>query len=239
MVALACKCIALLASGLKRRFQPYSSAVVGPLLEKFKEKKQNVVVVLKEAADAVYLTVSTIILMFVFHFLSLSSQTNLEAIIEDVSEALASKNPSVKTETACFLSRAFTKTSPTVMNKKLIKTVTTALLKNINESDPNVRDASAEAIGTLMKLVGEKVIGSYLLELEKDNLKMSKIKECCEKAVVMTVKVNGGGKKERPATAPVKAGAGKSTGAKKVSGDEWLKMRFFIIVIGDSTVTEN
>lgn len=53
-----------------------------------------------------------------------------------------------------------------------------------------------------MKLVGEKAIGPFLVELEKDNLKMSKIKENCEKAVI-TVKVPGT-KKERPTTAPAK-----------------------------------
>lgn len=68
--------------------------------------------------------------------------------------------------------------------------------------DPTVRDCSAEAVGTLMKLVGEKAIGSFLVELEKDNLKMTKIKECCDKAVI-TVKVPTV-KKERPATAPAK-----------------------------------
>lgn len=53
-----------------------------------------------------------------------------------------------------------------------------------------------------MKLVGEKAIGPFLIELEKDNLKMTKIKECCEKAVII-VKVPGA-KKERPTTAPAK-----------------------------------
>lgn len=70
--------------------------------------------------------------------------------------------------------------------------------------DPVVRDAAAEAIGTLMKLVGEKAIGPFLVELEKDNLKMTKIKECCDKAVITVKTVGGGGKKERAATAPAR-----------------------------------
>lgn len=59
-----------------------------------------------------------------------------------------------------------------------------------------------------MKLVGEKAISPFLVELEKDNLKMSKIKECCEKAVI-TVKI-AAAKKERPTTAPVKSASAKS-----------------------------
>lgn len=62
-----------------------------------------------------------------------------------------------------------------------------------------------------MKLVGEKAIGPFLVELEKDNLKMSKIKECCEKAVI-TVKVTGV-KKERPTTAPAKIINSKNVGS--------------------------
>lgn len=58
VVALACKCVFGLAAGLKKRFQPYSGAVIPALLEKFKEKKQNVVTALREAIDAVYLSVS-------------------------------------------------------------------------------------------------------------------------------------------------------------------------------------
>lgn len=58
VVALACKCVSGLASGLKKRFQTYAGAVVPALLEKFKEKKQNVVTALRDAVDAVYLTVS-------------------------------------------------------------------------------------------------------------------------------------------------------------------------------------
>lgn len=53
-----------------------------------------------------------------------------------------------------------------------------------------------------MKLVGEKAIGPFLVELEKDNLKMLKIKEFSEKAVI-TAKVSGV-KKDRPTTAPPK-----------------------------------
>lgn len=115
-------------------------------------------------------------------------------------EALNNKNPSVRSETQLFLARAFTKTLPNVLNKKLLKALTTALTKNINESDPIVRESAAESLGTLMKLVGEKAIGPFLTELEKDNIKMTKIRECCEKAVIQvripTVK------KERPTTAP-------------------------------------
>lgn len=57
VVALAGRCLGGLAAGLKRKFQPYAIACISSLLEKFKEKKQNVVQAVKDAIDAIYLTV--------------------------------------------------------------------------------------------------------------------------------------------------------------------------------------
>lgn len=50
--------MAMLANGLKKRFETYASACILPLLEKFKEKKQNVVLPLRDAVDAIYLSVN-------------------------------------------------------------------------------------------------------------------------------------------------------------------------------------
>ncbi|XP_021706619.1 protein mini spindles isoform X3 [Aedes aegypti] len=195
LVALGGKCLAMLARGLAKKFNTYAGACVPAILEKFKEKKANVVTALRDAIDAIY------------------PSTTLEAIQEDILEALGNKNPNVKLETASFLARAFTKTLPTILNKKLLKAIITALLKTLNEPDPAVRDAAAEALGTAMKLVGEKAIGPHLTEV--DALKLAKIKECCEKAVI-TVKIPGP-KKERPATAPPKT-TSTATGAVKKGG---------------------
>lgn len=40
-------------------------------------------------------------------------------------------------------------------------------------TDPNVRDASYEALGTAMKVVGEKGISPFLADV--DNIKMAKV----------------------------------------------------------------
>lgn len=197
LVAMAGKSLAMLAKGLGKKFQPYAAVCIGGLLEKFKEKKANVVQALRDAIDAMY------------------PSTNLEAIQEDVFAALANKNPSVKSETALFLARSLTKTIPTILNKKLLKAYVTALLKTLNESDPGVRDASAEAIGTAMKLVSEKNIAPFLTDV--DALKMEKIKEYFDKAVI-TVKIPGVKKEARAASAPAKPAAkGGSTEPKPVA----------------------
>lgn len=140
VVATAGKCLAGLAGGLKKRFQPYAGACVPALLEKFREKKQNVVVSLRDALDAIFPAVSLnihmancfSILLDVLKYIYLF-QTNVEAILEDVTEALNNKNPSVKAETASFLTRSFGRTQPTALNKKILKAYTTVLLKTLNE----------------------------------------------------------------------------------------------------------
>nr|XP_018902745.1 PREDICTED: cytoskeleton-associated protein 5 [Bemisia tabaci]XP_018902746.1 PREDICTED: cytoskeleton-associated protein 5 [Bemisia tabaci]XP_018902747.1 PREDICTED: cytoskeleton-associated protein 5 [Bemisia tabaci]XP_018902749.1 PREDICTED: cytoskeleton-associated protein 5 [Bemisia tabaci] len=182
VVSLAAKCAAMLASGLKKRFQPYSAACLPSFLEKFREKKQSVVLPLRDAVDAIY------------------NSTTLEAIQEDVIAALDNKNPSVKAEVAAFLGRCFCKCTPTILNKKLLKVYSAALLKTLNESDPLVRDSSADALGVAMKVVGEKVMMPFLPDV--DALKLGKIKEGCEKAVI-TAKVTKT-RDERPASAAPK-----------------------------------
>ncbi|KAF4519728.1 hypothetical protein B566_EDAN017602 [Ephemera danica] len=193
IVAMAGKGIASLANGLKKKFQPYALSCASCILEKFREKKTNVVAAMREAIDAVTQIVS------------------LEQMQEDVLEALNNKNPSVKAETAAFLSRYFTKCTPQMLDRKMLKAYTPALIKTLNESDPTVRDNSAEALGTAMKVVTEKAIMAYISDVEK--LKLEKIKECCEKAVI-TAKIP---KAPRPATAPAKmAAASKPTANKPV-----------------------
>lgn len=58
LVALGVRLTGMIASGLRNKFSPYATACVQAILEKFKEKKTNVVVALREAIDAIYPCVS-------------------------------------------------------------------------------------------------------------------------------------------------------------------------------------
>lgn len=165
VVTIAAKVLSGLAIGLRKKFHAYANSVIQTVLEKFKEKKQTVVVALREAIDASY------------------AATTLESILEDVQSALDNKNPQIKAETAAFITRAFTKMSPVILTKKLLKPLCTSLLKTLNDTDPLVRDNSSEALGTAMKLVSEKIILPFLPDV--DALKMAKVKENCEKAVIV------------------------------------------------------
>ncbi|XP_015926242.1 cytoskeleton-associated protein 5 [Parasteatoda tepidariorum] len=164
VVALATKCLTNLVLGLRKKFQPYSSACIPTIFEKFKEKKQNVVVALREAIDALY------------------SITSFDPMLEDIQSALDNKNPQVKAETCAFLTRCFCSCSSSQLNKKLLKTFIACLLKTLNDTDAVVRENSAETLGTALKVAGEKNMSVFLGDV--DAIKMAKIKDFCDKAVV-------------------------------------------------------
>ncbi|KAL4225289.1 Cytoskeleton associated protein 5 [Mactra antiquata] len=178
MVALGAKCLAGLATGLRKKFSPYASSCVQVYLDKFKEKKLMVVTALREAIDAAYLSIS------------------LEPLIEDVTAALENKNPNIKAECASFLARCFSRLTLTTLPKKQLKTFCSSLLKTVNDTAPEVREASFMALGTAMKVVTEKHIMAYMADV--DALKMQK-------------------GAARPKTAPAKMG-GPPKGAAKPGG---------------------
>ncbi|CAF4840338.1 unnamed protein product [Pieris macdunnoughi] len=190
LVALGTRLLGAVASGLRNKFQPYASSCIQALLEKFKERKPNVVAALRDAIDAIY------------------PATNLEVIMEDMLAAFDNKNPSIKAESATFLARALCHTQPAAFNKKLMKAYVASLLKLLESADPAVRDAASEALGTATKLVGEKNIAPHIGKL--DNLKEQKIKEFADKAEIK-VKVAAPKKDVKPKTAVAGKGDAKST----------------------------
>lgn len=46
----------------------------------------------------------------------------------------------------------------------------------MNDSAPEVRDAAFEALGTAMKVVGEKAVNPFLTDVDK--LKLDKVRTC-------------------------------------------------------------
>ncbi|XP_041074524.1 cytoskeleton-associated protein 5-like isoform X2 [Polyodon spathula] len=188
LVAVAAKCVVGLATGLRKKFGTYACLVVPTILEKFKEKKPNVVQALQEAIDAVFLT------------------TTLQNISEDVLAVMDNKNPSIKQQSSLFLSRSFRHCTPSTLPKSLLKPFCAALLKQINDSAPEVRDAAFEALGTALKVVGEKAVNPFLADVDK--LKLDRIKECAEKIELAGGKKVAGGAEKKDVksatkTAPV------------------------------------
>lgn len=221
LVTLAANCLTALAKGLRKNFSTYGSNCITVIVEKFKEKKQTVVTALREASDAVYM-----------------SGVSLDTLMEDLVAALDNKNPNIKAETALFLGRCFSRCTQATLPKKMLKAFCAAFLKTINDTDPGVREASFQALGVAMKVVSEKHIMPFLADV--DQIKMQKIQEHCENAVLLNAKgeprAGGGGgsapppKKAEPkpvakpaaskpaASASAPAPAAAKTAAKKPAG---------------------
>jgi len=171
VATLAAKCLCQLAQGLKANFAPYADSCMTILFDKFKEKKPNVVSVLRDATDAIFVG------------------TNIENIYEEVIQFLDNKNPQIKSEVALFLARTFSHYPQQVRNKKTLRPLTNALVKTLSDMDSTVRENSAMAIGTAMKVIGENILMPLIGDIEP--IKIAKIKECCEKAEIITAPVNG------------------------------------------------
>ncbi|XP_078113810.1 cytoskeleton-associated protein 5 isoform X2 [Sander vitreus] len=189
LVTVAAKCLAALASGLRKKFGTYAGQVVPTILEKFKEKKPQVVQALQEAIDAIFLT------------------TTLQNLSEDILAVMDNKNPSIKQQASLFLARSFRHCTQATLPKSVLKPFCAALIKQVNDSAPEVRDAAFEALGTAMKVVGEKAVNPFLSDLDK--LKLDKIKESADKVELAGGKkgAGGGGEKKPAAKAPPPAEA--------------------------------
>ena len=57
VVTIATKCLAALATALRKSFHSYANSCISIIIEKFKEKKQTVVMALREAIDAIIVSV--------------------------------------------------------------------------------------------------------------------------------------------------------------------------------------
>lgn len=103
------------------------------------------------------------------------SQTTLQNLSEDVLSVMDNKNPSIKQQASLFLARSFRHCTQATLPKSLLKPFCAALIKQVNDSAPEVRDAAFEALGTAMKVVGEKAVNPFLSDLDK--LKLDKVRE--------------------------------------------------------------
>ncbi|XP_008302858.1 cytoskeleton-associated protein 5, partial [Stegastes partitus] len=173
LVSMAAKCLAGLAAGLRKKFGTYAGQVVPTILEKFKEKKPQVVQALQEAIDAIFLT------------------TTLQNLSEDILAVMDNKNPSIKQQASLFLARSFRHCTQATLPKSVLKPFCAALIKQVNDSAPEVRDAAFEALGTAMKVVGEKAVNPFLADLDK--LKLDKIKESADKVELPGGRKGAGG----------------------------------------------
>ncbi|QIW99202.1 hypothetical protein AMS68_004720 [Peltaster fructicola] len=163
VVVVSANVIEALAKGLRKAFTKYRSTVLAAMLERFKEKKASVTDAIGAACDAVFLS------------------TNLGEVQADSLEALKSKNPQVKDNTAKFLIRCF-KTTKEPPSLEQTKEYAEASKKLLSESAAPLRDAGAEILGTMWKIMGDRNMLAHMDGV--DEIRKTKIKEFCDAAEV-------------------------------------------------------
>ena len=96
----------------------------------------------------------------------------------------------------------------------MVKGYVSALLDGLNHADGNVRGSASEALGVLMKILGEPAMTKLMPDL--DAIKMAKVKEDCEKAVLTGKMPKIQNSAPPPSEAPSKAVRPRGSAAKKV-----------------------
>ena len=180
-VTAAANCLESLALGLRSDFARYQAGVVALILERTKEKKTSVLDALGGALDAIFLSVRPFAVFASISLMICPRKVSISDVIEDIALFSKHKNPSVKAETFKWLVRCL-KITPTPPSKNDNTVLMAALLPALEDSGEPVRVAAAEALGTLMKCVGERALQGQIDGL--DGLRKEKVMEWFEKAVV-------------------------------------------------------
>lgn len=163
VVTTAAQCLEVLAKGLRKPFSKYRATVLGPVMERMKEKKASVSDALSAALDQIF------------------TASSLTDCLEETLEFLKHKNPQVKEGSMKFLIRCL-KTTRGAPSKSEVASISEAGKKLLSESSEVLRSGGAEVLGTLMKIMSERAMGPHLEGL--DDIRKTKIKEYFETAEV-------------------------------------------------------
>ncbi|KAI7300366.1 ARM repeat-containing protein [Hortaea werneckii] len=189
VVTVAANCVECIAKGLRKAFSRYKGTILSPMLERFKEKKASVTDAIAAACDAVFMS------------------TSLSDIQAEVLEALKNKNPQIKEHSAKFLIRCLkaTRDAPSL---EQTKELSEAGKKLLTESVATLRDAGAEILGVLWKIMTDRNMLNHLDGL--DDIRKNKIKEFSDAAEVKA--------KWKPKAAPPPKAAAAPAGKKPAPG---------------------
>lgn len=143
-------------------------------------------------------------------------ESYLGDIIGDVVPALGSKNPQVKEGCLKFLARCLS-TSPVPIQTGQVKPLSEQLATLLEDSFEGARNEAATALGTLMRMVGERPLNAIIDALP--DVRKSKVKEAYEKATVKA-KAGASGPLKPPGPPPTKAPPQKKLAPKKTPLEE-------------------
>ncbi|KAK6453923.1 armadillo-type protein [Scheffersomyces xylosifermentans] len=147
VVEIAANCSEIVTKGLQKSSQKYRPIILGPMIERTKEKKASVATALANALDAIF------------------AVSSLSDVLEETINGMKLKTPQNKIAAANYLQRclAATKIPPKTSEVDSIMEIGVKLL---SESQEPIRQASTEVIGTLMKITGERELKQFLEKID-------------------------------------------------------------------------
>lgn len=163
VVQLAASAIEYLSKGLKDGFHKYQNLVVGPMIERTKEKKPSVADALAAALDSIF------------------TYSGLLDVLEETLNGMRHKTPQIKISATNYLQRCLANTTVPPKTAQ-IDTIMETAVKLLTDSLEPIRQAATEMVGTLMKITGEREIKPFLDKI--DDNRNAKVKAVFESAVV-------------------------------------------------------
>src|SRR2546423_4261696 len=142
--------------------------------------------------------------------LFVSQKVGLTDVLDEIQEGMKNKNPQVKTESLRILVRCL-RTTPFAPTKSETHVIGESCTKLLADTFEPVRAAAQEALGTLMKIVGERQMIQFLDGV--DDIRKAKIKEFFEKAEIKA----RARPEPKPAAAKGKPGPGGASNARPAS----------------------
>ncbi|XGW07633.1 hypothetical protein V3C99_010638 [Haemonchus contortus] len=161
VVIAALRVLTRLANGLRDRFSCFISMIWSVVLDKSKDKKNTVRTAVGETLDAI------------------SDVCATERLTKDLCEHLSKPNPQSKQCLCAFLTRYFVR--QTNVQIEFAKAVLPIVVKLASDSDPSVRDAACNTLGSARRLLG-KSLDAFLGPIMTEKAKLDKIEEYCVEA---------------------------------------------------------
>lgn len=182
VVQLAANGVEFLSKGLQAEFNKYQQLVVGPMIERSKEKKPAVADALANALDSIY------------------KYSLLQDVLDETIAGMKHKTPQVKISATKYLQRCLISATTPPTSLQIDQIMETGV-KLLTDSQEPIRQAATEMIGTLMKITGERELKSFLEKV--DDNRLAKVK-----AVHDSVTVNCSSSRDAgPKAASVKSAA--------------------------------
>ena len=153
----------LLAKGLRKHFAPTAKSIAPFILQKFREKKTQVVEETYKTFDMLFYSIS------------------LDDIVDDLKEALTDKNAFAKVNILGLIDKYLERNSQAPEKCESIFNAMIGTLKTLlNDGDGSVRNSTMMTLGKMKTILGDGVISSHLSDVDQN--KLTKINDQAQKA---------------------------------------------------------